>query len=51
VGFNEPVEGDFLMLDGRKFIVCDPTYIGAKVGDTMPIVSNDQATVILLQKS
>lgn len=51
VGFNEPVEGDFIMLDGRKFIVCDPTYIGARVGETMPIVNNDDATVILLQKS
>ena len=51
VCFNEEVAGDFLTLDGRKFIICDPTYIGARVGETMPIVNNNETTIILLQKS
>ena len=51
VHFNEPVEGDYVMCEGRKFIVCDPTYIGSRVGETMPMVQNEKTTVILLQKS
>ena len=39
------------MVDGRKFIVCDPTYLGARIGMTMPGMNNSEATVILLQKS
>ena len=51
VHFNEPVEGDYVMCEGRKFIVCDPTYIGSRVGETMPSVQNEPTTVILLQRS
>jgi hypothetical protein len=36
------------MSDGRKFVVCDPTYIGAPLGMTMPGMNNSEATVILL---
>ena len=49
VVFNdENVKGDYIMLNGQKFIVCDPTYIGAPVGVTMPEMDNKTATVILL---
>ncbi|MBO5549036.1 MAG: hypothetical protein J5954_05380 [Prevotella sp.] len=51
VCFNENVDGDYIMVDGRKFIVCDPTYIGCRIGQTMPGMNNSEATVILLQKS
>lgn len=47
VAFGEEVKGDCLLLDGRKFTVCDPTYIGAPVGRTMPGMDNAEATVIL----
>jgi hypothetical protein len=50
VNFDTDVEGDYIMLDGRKFIVCDPTYIFSQVGQTMPEMSNESATVILLNK-
>lgn len=36
VCFNEAVVGDYLMLDGKRYVVCDPTYIGANVGMCMP---------------
>ena len=49
VCFNEDVKGDYVMLDGRKFIVCDPTYIGSNVGETMPNVKDTSTTVILLK--
>lgn len=48
VHFNSDVEGDFLMLKGKKYVVCDPTYINAPVGDTMPCVDNKEAKVIIL---
>lgn len=36
VHFTTDVKGDNFMLDGKKFVVCDPTYINALVGATMP---------------
>lgn len=49
VCFDEEVNGDYIMLDGRKFVVCDPTYIGAPVGKTMPDMDNSGARIILLE--
>ncbi len=51
VNFTDDVEGDCINYNGRKFIVCDPTYIGARIGETMPMVQGLETTVILLQKS
>lgn len=48
IGFTENVAGDYIELNGKRFIVCDPTYIGAPVGDTMPKMDNATAQVILL---
>lgn len=49
VHFPEEVSGDYILLEGEKYIVCDPTYIAATVGRTMPGMDNNQARVILLQ--
>lgn len=49
VCFNEQVNGDYILLDGKRFTVCDGTYIGAPVGKTMPEMDNKTATVILLE--
>lgn len=49
VEFTEPVNGDYIMLDNHKFIVTDPTYIGAPIGYTMPDMDNKTAKVILLK--
>lgn len=51
VGFTENVEGDCVMYNGRKFIVCDPTYLGCDVGETMPTMQGLKTTVILLERS
>lgn len=48
VNFTENVNGDYINLSGKRFIVTDPTYIGAPVGRTMPNMNNATATVILL---
>ena len=50
VDFTEPVKGDYVMLNGRKFIVCDPTFIGGRVGDTMTGMENESVTAILLNR-
>jgi hypothetical protein len=49
VAFSEDVQGDWLSYQGRKYIVCDPTYIGAGVGKTMPKMNNQQAQIIALE--
>ncbi len=48
VCFEEEVSGDYILLDNRRYVVCDPTYIGAPVGRTMPNMDNSTAKVILL---
>lgn len=48
VKFNEPVSGDYIVVDGKRYTICDPTYINAPVGMTMPDMDNSTAYVILL---
>lgn len=49
IAIGEDVKGDFIRINGTKFLVCDPTYIGAPIGMTMPDMDNKSANVILLQ--
>lgn len=49
VRFDDYVPGDYINLDGERYLVCDPTYIGAPIGATMPDMDNKTATVILLE--
>ena len=46
VRFNGNVSGDYLMVNGQKYIVCDPTYIGASIGMTMPRYKTVSAKVL-----
>lgn len=48
VCFPEAVRGDFIRLKDERYTICDPTYINAPVGMTMPNMNNETATVILL---
>lgn len=50
VCFNEDVKGDYLTIEGRKFTICDPTYIRAKAGSTMPQFRNEKGKAILCKK-
>ena len=50
VCFDQDVQGDAMIINGRKFIVCDPTYIGAPVGAQMPDLEYDKAQAIVLNK-
>ena len=49
VSFTQPVTGDYIQTGGRRFTVCDPTYIVAPVGRTMPKMNNASAKVIILE--
>ena len=49
VCFTDNVTGDYISLNGKHYVITDPTYIGAPVGMTMPDMDNTQAHVILLE--
>ena len=49
VAFPEIEQGDYISLNGKRFTICDPTYIGAPVGATMPRMDNQTARAILLK--
>lgn len=51
VHFDEDVKGDYLILNNEKYLVCDPTYIGALIGDAMPQFKNVTAEIIELSSS
>jgi len=48
VHFSENVSGDYLTIDGKKFVVCDPTYIGASIGMAMDNCKQVRASIIKL---
>ncbi len=50
VHFPETIPGDYLELDGKRFVICDPTYLEAPIGRTMSGMDNKQAKVILLDR-
>lgn len=41
-------KGDYVSLNGKKYIVCDPTYINAGIGEAMPQFKDVKAKVIEL---
>lgn len=49
VHFDSEVKGDYITLNGENYTVCDPTYINAGVGRTMPRMDNSKTTVMLLE--
>ncbi len=46
--FKSDVKGDYLTLNNKKYIVCDPTYINANVGEAMPQFKQSKAKIIML---
>ncbi len=47
VRFNENIGGDFLDHQGKRYVICDPTYIGADVGMCMPRFKNAEVTLVI----
>lgn len=46
VCFKEDVEGDYMMINDKKYLVCDPTYIGANIGHAMPSYRTVAANIV-----
>lgn len=46
VKFKEEVRGDYIQLDDGKYVVCDPTYIGASIGVAMPDCRDEKAVIV-----
>ena len=49
VKFDTEVNGDFFKVGRDKYVVCDPTYINAPIGLTMPKFRGVQAEIIRLR--
>lgn len=50
VNFTEDVSGDYLIVNGKKYIVCDPTYINANIGCCMPDYKTVSPEVVTIAK-
>lgn len=50
VKFTEQVTGDYLTVSSGKYYICDPTYIGAPIGKSMPENRNKKPMAILLER-
>lgn len=48
VCFTEDVSGDYFTVGDKHFVVCDPTYIGAGPGMTMPQFKNVSGKLYIL---
>ncbi|MGN1232736.1 MAG: hypothetical protein ACI4UJ_04735 [Candidatus Cryptobacteroides sp.] len=48
VCFNTDVAGDSIQYDGRRYTICDPTYVGAPVGMAMKDYRNIKFNVLTL---
>lgn len=46
VCFNDRVKGDYIQLGAKRYIICDPTYIGSDAGEAMPDIKNTPAEVV-----
>jgi hypothetical protein len=49
VYFPEEVDGTYLTLDGKKYTVCDPTYIDADIGECMPEYIEEDFRIYMLK--
>ncbi len=46
VNFTEQAEGSYMTIDNKIYFICDPTYIGANVGEVMPQFGGVPAEII-----
>ncbi len=51
VAFTENVKGDAVTWKGKRFVICDPTYIGALPGQCMPGFRDAQPEIIEINKT
>ncbi len=46
VCFDTEISGDYIMIGGKRYTVCDPTYINANIGEAMPQFKQTPANII-----
>lgn len=50
VNFDSNVSGDYISFEGKRYVISDPTYIGAPIGMCMPQFKEVSPKVILIDK-
>lgn len=48
VKFNDSVPGDFVNIQGDRYVICDPTYLHAKAGQSIPRYRKQKAKIYIL---
>ena len=46
VKFSTEIKGDYIESKGKKYIICDPTYINASMGQCIPKYKNVRPDII-----
>jgi hypothetical protein len=46
VRLDENIEGNYVVHNGDKYMICDPTYFGSRIGQAMPQYLNESAQII-----
>ncbi|MCF7740291.1 MAG: procyclic acidic repetitive family protein [Candidatus Marinimicrobia bacterium] len=46
INIKGPVKGDYLSYNGENYIICDPTYINANAGQSMPEYKNVKPEIV-----
>lgn len=46
VNFSGDVDGDRVRVSNKSYVICDPTYVGADVGEAMPEYRNVAAKIV-----
>ncbi|MCK4297092.1 MAG: hypothetical protein KAX28_10610 [Candidatus Marinimicrobia bacterium] len=49
VKFDIPVSGDYITYNQKKYLICDPTYINADIGQCMPRFKYEKLEIIHLK--
>ncbi len=50
IKFKEAIAGDYVELNSSRYVICDATYINAKVGEAMPEFKKVSAKIVRLNK-
>lgn len=46
VDFGKDIPGKYISYKGKHYFVCDPTYIGASIGEAMPNLDSQEITIV-----
>lgn len=49
VHFPTDIDGEFVWYNGKKYVICDPTYLGASIGMEMDLFTSADRKVIPLE--